>query len=627
MKKLLYLILLSIVLMIVIGPTSEADDYYDIRHYDVKIVVDNDNNYHITETIDVEFYSPRHGIYRDIPTVFRDQNHGIKKIKVIDPTTGKKYAKNITKSNGVTSIRIGDEDIYVDGRMTYAISYTYMGGMDYDTTMDEFYFNIIGDEWDATIDQVTFEVDMPNTFDVTSLNLTSGGYGSTDNTNVQYEVNGSKITGTTIAPLYREFITVALPLEEGYYTGVDASLNLVGLILFILIFIGIAIFAFYKNHQLRNENMIVPVISFEPPKGLNAAEVAYIYGREAFSNSDLSTLVLSWASLGCLTIEEKKKKLLGSYMIFTKLKDLPDYIAKYEIRLFNAMFQLGSDGVVSTEDMENVYYSSLNTAASSLRVKFTKEQEILVNKTQWLSKFYAFLYVLLYSIGFALVVDQLIHTGFFVNFLPIFIISVIAFIALSILATVFKSGSSFVKVLIASILGTLLLGLGVIVYALNYGRFLEILTWQSAPILLVLVILNVSVLLGIWFMVTSKEYTEYAKVALGQIEGFREFLKTAKTDQMEVLHKNNPAYVYDILPFAMVLGLTNIWEKYVTKLSVESPSWYYSTTSFTAANMTRSMSGSFKTASSQPSSSGSGGSSSGGGFSGGGGGGGGGGSW
>ena len=622
-KSLIVFFILSLLLTVFIAPTIYADEYYDIRHYDVHILVDNDNNYHITETIDVEFYSPRHGIYRDIPTVFNQQNHSLKNISVSNPIAKENYQTTLTRSNGITSIRIGDADSYVNGRMTYAIRYTYIGGMDFDTTMDEFYFNIIGDEWDATIDKVTFEIILPNPFDADSVHITSGSYGSTDTSNVQYEVTGTTITGLTIKPLVREFITIALPLEEGYYKEVDASLNLMSLFIFILVIISITLFAFYKNRQYKNNNLIIPVIHFEPPKNLNAPEVAYIYGRESCSNSDLGTLVLTWASLGCLTINEIKKKFSSSYMVFTKIKDLPKTLPSYEISLFDAMFDLGSDDVVSTKDMEHVFYTSLNIANKSLRAKFKGKKEILVNRLQWQSTLFALLYALFYSIGFSLVVNQLMHNGFITNFVPAIIIGILLFIVVSIVTLVFKSGSSVSKVLITTVAGIMLIGILIMIYLLAYNQLLKILLWQNISNYLLLIILNVFFILGLWFMASSIQYTTYAKEVLGHIEGFREFLKTAKTDQMEILYQNNPDYIYDILPFAMVLGLTSIWEKHVTKLSVQSPAWYISNSRFTPAGMTHSMSNSFSKAASSPTSSGS----SSGGSSGGGGGGGGGGSW
>ena len=48
---------------------GEAKNYdYVINNYDVDIVVNENNSFNITETIDVYFNKQKHGIYRNIPT-------------------------------------------------------------------------------------------------------------------------------------------------------------------------------------------------------------------------------------------------------------------------------------------------------------------------------------------------------------------------------------------------------------------------------------------------------------------------------------------------------------------------------------------------------------------------------
>ncbi|MEX1306955.1 MAG: DUF2207 domain-containing protein, partial [Eubacteriales bacterium] len=106
---------------------------------------------------------------------------------------------------------------------------------------------------------------------------------------------------------------------------------------------------------------------------------------------------------------------------------------------------------------------------------------------------------------------------------------------------------------------------------------------------------------------------------------------TAEKDRLEILMAENSNYVYDMLPYTMVLGVSDTWVKKFNVLMTEPPNWYtaYGTGAFTTASLMRSMTRTTTSmssvASSRPSSSGSSGG--GGGFSGGGGGGGGGGSW
>lgn len=622
-RKILLLLMMVCLLTAFLGLQVHGDQYYDIRHYDVLIDVDEDNNYHITETIDVEFYSPRHGIYRDIPTLRNGIQHPLRKIKVIDPKTGDRYGKDITSTAEQTRIQIGDADIYVDGFQTYEISYTYVGGMDYDTTMDEFYFNVIGDNWDANIDQVTFTIHMPEAFNPDSVNVTSGTFGSTATNQVVFTVDGTTITGETTTPLYREFVTVALPLEEGYYTGVSNSINFFGFALLTLFTIAISFLAFKKNRELKSTDHIIPVVQFRPPSGFNAAEIAYIYNRESISNTDVSSLILNWASRGYLTIGEDPYSKKKDQMAFTKLKDLPKTSPGYEVALFNAMFRLGSQGVVTTKDLTNTFYENLNAATIGLQKKFSGKQEILVNKIQWLSKVFAILFALAYSLIFSIVATFLTHRAFSLYFIVSMIGSILIIVALSVIAAVFKTGPTAKKKLVTGLIGGFFFIVLSLIYYSFFNPLIKILAWGGSWSLLVLLIINIVYLLGLWFMVSARKYTAYANEVLGYVEGFREFLRTAKNDQMEMIYHQNPDYVYDILPYAMVLGLTKIWEDHANRLSVPPPSWYSSSRSFTPAAFTHTMNNSFASASSQPSSS----SSSSGGSSGGGGGGGGGGSW
>ena len=49
---------------------------------------------------------------------------------------------------------------------------------------DEFYFNIIGNEWDTVIGNITFTIIMPKNFDPSTLGFSSGKQGNTSNKNI-----------------------------------------------------------------------------------------------------------------------------------------------------------------------------------------------------------------------------------------------------------------------------------------------------------------------------------------------------------------------------------------------------------------------------------------------------------
>ena len=127
----------------------------------------------------------------------------------------------------------------------------------------------------------------------------------------------------------------------------------------------------------------------------------------------------------------------------------------------------------------------------------------------------------------------------------------------------------------------------------------------------------------IFFGKVLKKRTPYGNKVLGKVKGFKTFLETAEKDKLEALVNENPTYFYDILPYAYVLDVTDVWMKKFENIALESPDWYSGTRPFNIVTFNSFMNSTMSQASSSMSSS----SSSGGGSSGGGSGGGGGGSW
>ena len=65
--------------------------------------------------------------------------------------------------------------------------------------------------------------------------------------------------------------------------------------------------------------------------------------------------------------------------------------------------------------------------------------------------------------------------------------------------------------------------------------------------------------------------TDYYNDMLNAILGFRDFLRDARRDELETLLKDDPQYYYDILPYANVLGVSQIWSDKFKDLTVEPP--------------------------------------------------------
>ena len=241
---------------------------YTIDSYDINMKVNENNTFDITETIVADFASSKHGIIRKIPlsnTVKRlDGSTSKNRARISNISINNEYTKK--NSNGYVSLQIGNPDKTIRGKQEYVIKYTYDIGSDPLKDADEFYYNLIGDQWDTTINNISFSITMPKEFDSSKLGFSSGVYGSVDNTYVSYNIDGNTIIGTynDILPAYNA-LTVRLTLPDGYFVGAKNNNSLYYLIIAIsIIFVIISVvlwILFGKDPQ------VVETVEFYPPEG------------------------------------------------------------------------------------------------------------------------------------------------------------------------------------------------------------------------------------------------------------------------------------------------------------------------------------------------------------------------
>ena len=170
---------------------------YVIDKYDINIIVNENNTFDITETITAYFNVSKHGIFRTIPlknTITRlDGTTSTNRTQVTNVSVDNEYTAS--RENGNYKLKIGPSSRTLTGEQKYVIKYTYNLGKDPVKDYDELYYNIIGNEWDTVIGNITFTITMPKEFDSSKLGFSSGIKGSTDNSKIKYNVNGNKITG------------------------------------------------------------------------------------------------------------------------------------------------------------------------------------------------------------------------------------------------------------------------------------------------------------------------------------------------------------------------------------------------------------------------------------------------
>mgnify|MGYP002520544337 CR=1 FL=1 len=634
-------------------PSKISDySYYDyvLDKYDVNIKVNEDNTFDIVETITAYFNKPKHGIFRTIPLTSKitrlDGSKSTNRAKITNLSVNSKYTTS--RENGNYKIRIGDYNKTLTGEQTYVIKYKYDLGKDRIKDYDELYYNIIGSEWDTAIGNITFTITMPKNFDTSKLGFSSGSTGSTDNSNIQYNVSNNVITGKYTSILEEnEALTVRCELDEGYFSKAKDTIEPVLYIEFIIPLVFLLI-SFYLWCKFGKDDELIETVEFYPPEGFNSLEIGFLYKGNA-DNKDVTSLLIYLANKGYIKItESQRKSLFFKYKDFkiTKLKEYDGdnineelflkglFLKKSStISLFSNKYETSDEDTlneVTSTDLYDSFYITMGKILSNMNNKENKYK--IYEKSASNKKI--FIILMMIATYLLITIPPIVLFGQ-IETIPFAII--FPAIGFTVLFTLMfgKTGSvTFINGSVIKSATNIYIKIFGLIWGLGFGGG----PWIALvlPLLLqdtnylVVYIIGLICILGMFLCLKYlPKRTKYGNEILGKIRGFKNFLETVEKDKLEALVEKNPTYFYDILPYTYVLGISDKWIKKFESISIMAPTWYDGNSDFNLNSFSSfindTMSSAESSMSSSPSSSSGG--SSGGGSSGGGSGGGGGGSW
>lgn len=564
-----------------------GQEFFTIHQYDVTIFVNKDASLDIIEKIHVRFTEPRHGIIRKIPFKYeiqplpagspkaeRQLESGGYTRTIIENIKVPGWPYKVSTDGNYKSIKIGSADSYVRNDQLYIISYKILNAINFFKDHSELYFNIIGDQWNTTIDAVHFQVNLYQPLpDTTAYFVATGAYGSRENKTETKWINPTTLTGNTTSPLApytglsralpgpNQGLTIGISFPAGYLTQPDYRfLGIYWLVLPLVVLVSM----YYVWHRWGKDDDITVQTEYYPPENSSPSISGYII-NDRLDRRDLTALVPYWGAGGYLKINEIENSFfLGLFKNkeyeFIKLKDLAVTAFPFEKTLFNGIFEKGD--TVKLSDLKNVLYKTMNLAKSELENEIT------------LDDFYV-----KYSRGAR----------------GVFALLGIAFIAFGI--------SRFVVDWMEYVwLGVSLIASGIIIFI---------------------------------FGILMSKKTKKGTLLYQQLLGFKEFITSVEKDRLKEFLKQDPNYFDKVLPYAIVFNVADEWKDKLKGLDIPPPSWYYGSYAGNNFNtwifmnsLDNSMKAMTNTFYSSPQGSGSsGGSFGGGGFSGGGFGGGGGSSW
>ena len=363
----------------VLLPAADGRAEERIERFDVRVVVEEDASFDVTETIAYDFGgAERHGIYRDIPVRYSRRgapDHGIVlDVLEVRDGNGLPIPYRVSSTSAARRIRIGDANKTVRGRHTYRIHYRARLAMLHFDAHDEVYWNATGHGWRVPIDAASVHValrNVPNAVD--DVACFTGPMGSTRTAcEALREPDGARFrTRAGLAP--GEGLTVVVALPKGHVREPsDADRWLARLAPFLSGWLALpfaALFGLY-GHWRRNGRDPAPgaavPVRYEPPAGLEPAEVGTLLDETADLN-DVTATILQLAVLGHIEIHEQE----ATRFLFFERKDYElvkreggGALKPYQTKLLSALFD-GRDRVL-VSDLKNEFYRELPAIREAL---------------------------------------------------------------------------------------------------------------------------------------------------------------------------------------------------------------------------------------------------------------------
>lgn len=549
-----------------------ADDYstygyeqgFKCYSYDVELTVNTNRTVYFEERIDVEALQSFTMFYKSLPTD-----------SIYTQITGK------CEGNDAFNFYVMDNpdmDGFIDlccegnvkrgNRWVYEFSYVMQpNGEDIENGM---ILDVVGFGTSFDLNNVNVTVNFPEK-PVTCLR-SYGGYNtsnglsavtegwSNDGKTLKIYEENLKVAWNSFDELTAEGITLQFTFEAGVLDGFESTrlitertwLTVVCCI--VLLGGAFALYSFGKKH-----GEIVPVVNVRAPKEMDPMEMGYLLDGTV-DNEDVTSMLYYFAAKGYLTIDftddedpvlERVKLSDGSFAW------LPDEAPAYQKTLLNGLF--GGEQAVRISDLNEKFYTHVDTARMQMLLKKRKRYE----KKSIAAFLICSALAALVGFGVPALYGLLFVGGGYVPSGGIFCA------ALAAISSVLWFGIKELEFKRAKrVLQGVLVGLSVVmggVFALAIAK--HVMT-ASEKVLLVLCVI-IAQFLGYRTLSRTENYNRI----LGDILGFKDFIKVTEEDKIKFMLEENPELYYDILPYAQVLDVTDEWEDKFKNITLQPPRW------------------------------------------------------
>ncbi len=607
-------------------------------HADIDVRADGGMNVTETITIRAEGRNIKRGIYRDLPTDYRDTLG--RRISVAYTDIGvlrdgrPEPHRETDQGNGIR-ITIGDKNHFLaTGEYSYTLSYRTDRQLGFFDDHDELYWNVTGNGWRFPIDGASASVRLPSTVPGAEMVLEAyTGPAGTKGQDFEASLDIDSVAQfrTTRLLVGGEGLTIVVSWPKGHVVEPSADQRVDWFLednaALVAGAAGLVILLFYYalswSRVGRDPQPGIVIPRYTPPKGYSPASMRYVR-RMGYDEKIFSSALINLAVKGRLIIHDDD----GDYM----LEEVPGATGKLaagESALLRRLFAEGGSLKLERKNHKRIK-SAIRAHSQSLESDYEKRY-FKSNAS------YTVLGVVISVLALAAVVimspsiPEMATAGFMVVWLSGWTFGVLALSRAVYMAwrningIVGATGAVFITLFALPFFG---------------GEIMGVVFLAKAAGVAVVVILIILIFVNWFFYELMKSPTRLGRKLLDKVDGFRDYLLVAEKDELRFRHppEKTPELFERYLPYALALDVEEVWgEKFSQVIaraqsdgSYRQPNWYHGSSwqshsvgSF-ASSLGSTLASTISSSSTAPgSSSGSGG----GGSSGGGGGGGGGGGW
>ncbi|MGN0812119.1 MAG: DUF2207 domain-containing protein [Candidatus Coproplasma sp.] len=539
------------------GKVFASGDYrFTITQYDADYTINADRTMQVVEytTIKFEGYDSTGHVHL-LPINAGDRVRNLKVYEVIggedrhvDYTVTDEYSGFIAADIGDYSNKTGETHTY---KLTYAYAITKP------TNANAIFLNAIGFGWDCEIERANITLRLPEGFKsesscyyVGKTTVKTPVAEKYDNGVIKLSVeNLAKENGVTFDLYFNEGVLSVKTEAAPFYL-----ILIIGCVLYIVMIV-VKLLCFNKGD-------VTPVTCVEAPDKMDPLEMGKLIDNKV-DRSDVTSLIFYWANNGNLKIDLSEWDEGGNNKNITLIRltqRLPENAPEHQKIMFERLFAKGD--MVRVSSLSESFYITVDTVTKKVNAKHNK----LYNST---SMGVAFIFTLLGALFMGL--TPLVYGMFTISGKLRSIISLFSLIPafMVYLLTLSVKYSRYKKKKTTSVLSIVGIVALCAVFTALYVWIVPSYIMETLPKILICVFGFAIVIWSVNIVSRTDEYTE----KLNHILGFRDFIESVEKDRLETMVEENPELYYNVLPYAQVLGVSDVWEDKFKSLTVNPPSW------------------------------------------------------